>query len=69
MVGGCPAVSGRALAAQARGILGSTHGGCRPFHFLLFLITSKFVFRKQCIWTKLQSGHHGQVFMDNEGLI
>ena len=24
-------LSGRALAAQARGVLGSTPGGCRPF--------------------------------------
>ena len=36
-------LSGRALAAQARGVLGSTPGDCRLFHFPLFrLITSKF---------------------------
>ena len=41
-VGGRPAVvaqwqsSGRALAAQARGVLGSTPGNCRLFHFPLF---------------------------------
>ena len=29
-------LSGRALAAQARGVLGSTPGDCRPFHFPLF---------------------------------
>ena len=29
-------LSGRALAGQARGVLGSTTGGCQPFHFLLF---------------------------------
>ena len=29
-------LSGRALAAQARGVLGSTTGGCQPFHFPLF---------------------------------
>ena len=28
--------SGRALVAQARGVLGSTPGDCRPFHFSLF---------------------------------
>ena len=26
-------LSGRALAAQVRGVLGSTPGGCQPFHF------------------------------------
>ena len=30
-------LSGRAMAGQARGVLGSTPGGCRPFHFPLFL--------------------------------
>ena len=39
-VGGCPAVllswlSGRALVAQTRGVLGPTTGGCQPFHFPL----------------------------------
>ena len=40
--GGCPAVvdqwqsTGRALAAQARGVLGLTPGDCRLFHFPLF---------------------------------
>ena len=35
-------LSGRALAAQARGVLGSTPSDCRLFHFLYFhLITSK----------------------------
>ena len=29
-------LSGRALAAQARGVLGSTPGDCRLFHFPLF---------------------------------
>ena len=29
-------ISGRALAAQARGVLGSTPGGCWLFHFPLF---------------------------------
>ena len=29
-------LSGRALVAQARGLLGSTPGDCRPFHFPLF---------------------------------
>ena len=29
-------LSGRALAAQARGVLGLTPGGCWPFHFPLF---------------------------------
>ena len=29
--------SGRALVAQARGVLGSTPGDCRLFHFPLFL--------------------------------
>ena len=29
-------LSGRALAAQARGVLGLTPGGCQPFHFPLF---------------------------------
>ena len=38
-------LSGRALAVQARGVLGSTPGNCWPFHFLLqhlikFLICS-----------------------------
>ena len=28
-------LSGRALAVQARGVLGSTPGDCWPFHFLL----------------------------------
>ena len=28
--------SDRALVAQARGVLGSTPGNCRPFHFTLF---------------------------------
>ena len=37
-------LSGRAPAAQARGVLGSTPSDCRPFHFPLFrLITSKFL--------------------------
>ena len=41
-----PCLSGRALAAQARGVLGSTPSGCRPiFTFLYFrLITSKFLY-------------------------
>ena len=30
-------LSGRALAAQARGVLGSTPGDCRPFHFFSIL--------------------------------
>ena len=30
-------LSGRKLAAQARGVLGLTPSGCRPFHFRLFL--------------------------------
>ena len=30
-------LSGRALAVQARGVLGSTPGDCQPFHFPLFL--------------------------------
>ena len=40
--GGCPAVvrqswlSGRVLAAQARGVLGLTPGDCWLFHFPLF---------------------------------
>ena len=29
-------LSGRALVAQVRGVLGSTTGGCQPFHFPLF---------------------------------
>ena len=29
-------LSGRALVGQARGVLGLTLGGCRPFHFPLF---------------------------------
>ena len=29
-------LSGRALVAQARGVLGSTTGGCQPFYFPLF---------------------------------
>ena len=29
-------LSGRALVAQARGVLGSTPSDCRPFHFPLF---------------------------------
>ena len=29
-------LSGRVLVAQARGVLGSTPGDCRPFHFPLF---------------------------------
>ena len=29
-------LSGWALATQARGVLGSTPGGCQPFHFPLF---------------------------------
>ena len=29
-------LSGRTLAAQARGVLGLTPGGCQPFHFPLF---------------------------------
>ena len=37
--GGCPAVvaHGRALAAQARGVLGLTPHDCQPFHIPLFL--------------------------------
>ena len=36
-VGGCPAswLSGRALAAQAIGVLGLTPGNGQPFHFPL----------------------------------
>ena len=30
-------LSGRALAAQARGVLSLTPGDCRPFHFPIFL--------------------------------
>ena len=30
-------LSGRALAAQARGVLGSTPSNCQLFHFPLFL--------------------------------
>ena len=38
-------LSDRALAAQARGVPGSTPGNCRPFHFALFRqITSKFLY-------------------------
>ena len=29
-------LSGRALAPQVRGVLGSTPGGCQPFHFPQF---------------------------------
>ena len=29
-------LSGRALVAQARGVLGLTPGDCQPFHSLLF---------------------------------
>ena len=32
-----PYFSGRALAAQARGVLGLTPGDCQPFHFPPFL--------------------------------
>ena len=35
-------LSGRALAAQARGVLGLTPVSCRPFHFSS--ITSKFIY-------------------------
>ena len=43
-IGDCPAVMAQwALPAQARGVLGSTHGNCGLFTFLYFhLITSKF---------------------------
>ena len=33
---GCCGSVGRALAAQARGVLGLTPGDCWPFHFPLF---------------------------------
>ena len=36
-------LSGRALAAQARGVLGLTPGDCRPFLYF-HLITSKFLY-------------------------
>ena len=38
-------LSGRALPAQAKGVLSSTPGGCRPFSTFLYfcLITSKFI--------------------------
>ena len=43
-------LSGRALAAQTRGVLGSTPGSCRLFTFLYFhLITSKFIYTV-CVW-------------------
>ena len=35
-------LGGRTLAAQARGVMGLTPGGCRPFYF--HLITSKFIY-------------------------
>ena len=43
-------LSGRALATQARGVLGSTPGGCGPFFTFLYfrLITSKFISKFAC---------------------
>ena len=47
-------LSGRALAAQARGVLGSTPSDCRPFHFpLVRLITSKSIyFQCEARWSE-----------------
>ena len=39
-------LSGRSLAAQARGVLGSTLSGCQPFHFPLFSPLN--LFRAKC---------------------
>ena len=46
-----PWLSGRALVAQARGVLGSTPGGL--FTFLYFrLITSKFIYKPDWLSTQ-----------------
>ena len=45
--------SGRALAAQARGVMGLTPGGCRPFHFPLY----KGIITLIYFWVCRCSGH------------
>ena len=43
-------LSGRALAAQARGVLGSTPGDCRLFHFPLFSPHFIYIVVRLCVY-------------------
>ena len=45
--------SGRPLAAQARGVFGSTPSGCQPFHFPLFS-PQNIYFQHEVRWSEQQ---------------